>query len=44
LAGEVMEKDIPAASFVRVGKTTTEGEWVAVIDQVACDSNGAFEP
>ncbi len=44
LNGELLEKDIPETSFVRIGKTTTEGEWVVNLDHVAVENGGAFEP
>ena len=44
LFGELLEKDIPKNSFVRIGKTTTDGEWVVNLDHVAVEAGGAFEP
>jgi len=44
LAGELRDNDAQSSSFIRVGKTTTEGEWVANLDHVAVETGGAFEP
>lgn len=44
LAGELRDADAYGNSFIRIGKTTTEGEWVANLDHVAIETGGAFEP
>jgi len=44
LGGELRDNDARGNSFIRIGKTTTEGEWVANLDHVAVEAGGAFEP
>lgn len=44
LAGEVRDDGARGNSFVRIGKTTTVGEWVANLEHVAIDTGGPFEP
>lgn len=44
LSGELVEKDVPQNSFVRIGKNTRDGEWVVNLDHVAVEAGGAFEP
>jgi hypothetical protein len=44
LEGELLAKDAPEASYVRVGKGVEGGEYIATIVHAAFDTGGAFAP
>jgi hypothetical protein len=44
LEGELLDKDAPAASYVRIGKGVEGGEYIATIIHAAFDAGGAFAP
>jgi len=44
LDGDAIAAPSEPSSYVRVGKSTTTGEWVASLHHVAIDAGGAFSP
>lgn len=43
-AGEIVQGEAPARSYLRMGKTVGGGEWATNLSHVAYDTTGAFAP